>query len=76
VREPGAAFSTHDIAAWCDCDPETIRTTEVKALRKLRKTLKQERLGTSELGSDQWLEKAQPVKTAPECCNADYLRRR
>ena len=39
VRKPGERLTLEDMAAWCDCPPQTLQRIEQRALRKLRQRL-------------------------------------
>ena len=41
LRRSGEALTAHDIAAWCDCSPQTISRIERRALAKVRRRLEE-----------------------------------
>jgi DNA-directed RNA polymerase sigma subunit (sigma70/sigma32) len=49
LRAPGEELTHEDIAAWCDCDHETIAQIERRALAKLRVKAKQAGIDLLEL---------------------------
>ncbi len=51
VALPGQRYSCDEIAAFCECDEETIRNIEKKALAKMGKLLKRESVGVENLAT-------------------------
>ncbi len=39
LAEPHAQLSCEDIAAWCDCDPESVKNIEHKAIAAVRRAM-------------------------------------
>lgn len=40
VNQGRNIFNREDLAAWCECDPESIRLIELRTLRRVRELLK------------------------------------